>query len=436
MKIIQEVNKLIKQQTIQNGIKYRYSKYCLINKKDNYRAIYNFINDCAIIIDTKKVTRDIKSFLIKNWFLVPEDFNEFELAKQLKEQRISNKKDIKIKNLTTFTILPTTDCNANCAYCFEFGHRKLNMTQKVANDVAEYIYKNKGNNEIKLRWFGGEPLYNQEAIDIICTKLRELNITYSSAMISNGYLVDIENIKKYKDLWKLKTIQITIDGVDDVYNNVKNYINTDDENPFNTVINNIKELIKTNIRVTVRLNVTDNNFNDLKDVVDYMYLTFRNKVLIYCTPIYQLCKDENTTVFENYDKLYLYINKKYKYTPKLKKFIKQGTSCMVNNGHSVVINPLGNISLCEHDIDRRVIGNIYDGIDENAEYIQKYREYLYLEDKCINCKLYPGCLKTPLCEGDGFCNDLKVNMNIKSYKRALNYNLKKFINEQNKKEEQ
>ena len=97
---------------------------------------------------------------------------------------------------------------------------------------------------------------------------------------------------------------------------------------------------------------------------------------------------------------------------------------------------MGNISLCEHDIDKRVIGNIYDGIDQNAEYIQKYREYLYLEDKCPNCILYPICLRPVLCESSGVCNNLKIQKILNKQQQILEYTLKRYIREQNKKEEQ
>lgn len=428
MKIIQEANKSIKQQAYINDTKYRYSKYCLKTQYDKFIIIFNYYNDCCIILDNSELkTFKIKNFLIKNWFLVPIEFDEFTLAKETKTKRLLKQKNKPIEKIKTFTILPTTDCNANCAYCFEFGHRKLKMTHKVAEDIVEYICKSMiPNTIIKLRWFGGEPLYNQEVIDIICNGLKNKGIEYSSSMISNGYLVDRKNVKNYKNLWKLKTIQITIDGVDEVYNNVKNYINTDDENHFMTVIENIDYLLQENIYVSTRLNITENNLNDLLDVVDYLFNRFGKRVSVYAIPIYQLTKEENKTVFDNFNVLNKRIISKYGFKKRVKPYI-QSNSCMVNSGHAVVINPLGNISLCEHDIDRRVIGNIYTGIDQNSEYIQQYREYLYLDDKCTTCKLYPVCLKTPLCEGDGFCNNYKIEKSLTKQKQILNFTLRRYI---------
>ena len=80
------------------------------------------------------------------------------------------------------------------------------MNEKTANDVADYIINaSKGNSDIKLRWFGGEPLYNAKIIDIICRKLKNCNVSYTSEIISNGYLFDDENVFKAASLWNTKS---------------------------------------------------------------------------------------------------------------------------------------------------------------------------------------------------------------------------------------
>lgn len=71
---------------------------------------------------------------------------------------------------------------------------------------------------MRLAWFGGEPLYNAQVIDLICNDLVERGIGYESSMISNGFLFDEKLIKRAAELWRLRQIQITLDGTEGVYN--------------------------------------------------------------------------------------------------------------------------------------------------------------------------------------------------------------------------
>lgn len=47
------------------------------------------------------------------------------------------------------------------------------MSKETAMKVASYISRNRKNEIVSIRWFGGEPLYNQMAIDTICSSLNE-----------------------------------------------------------------------------------------------------------------------------------------------------------------------------------------------------------------------------------------------------------------------
>lgn len=52
-------------------------------------------------------------------------------------------------------------------------------------------------------------------------------------MTSNGYIFNDELVEKAKNEWKLKNIQITLDGTRDVYNKAKNYYSENDSNIYN-----------------------------------------------------------------------------------------------------------------------------------------------------------------------------------------------------------
>lgn len=438
MKIIKnpKLNYIGKQQIIDDK-KYVLSQYTVVKKIDNYSILFNFMTDGCVILDPDDKTKEIKRYLIKNWFLVDENTNLFSKAKEIKESKISSIRNKPIENIRSYIILPTTDCNANCSYCFEVGSRKLKMTTKIADDVVNFIDRtyDKNKEEIKIRWFGGEPLYNSEIIDYIVNKLNERGIKFYSSIITNGYLISDEIVNKFNNLWNIRSCQITLDGIHDIYNDTKNYIY--DTDCFEIVSNNIYRLLNNNVNVSIRLNSTENNTQDLLDTVDYLYETFgkRKNLTVYVFPVYQFFSEKPKLALDNSEIVQKRISQTFGWKRKLRSLLTDGTKCMANNARSIVINPLGKLSLCEHDVDRNQIGDIYTGINQEHELIKKYREYQYHEDLCPTCKLYPSCLMGKMCESDSNCSKEKIEFNLRRIIRSMNVLLRKHIREIQKKEE-
>lgn len=424
--VLQQPNKGIKIQKIDNAVNYRLCKYTIITKtKYNdiyYTCVYNTLNDACIIYDT--YTDKIRDYSIKNWFLVPEDFNEYEFAKELKEAR--NVKTQTKQNISNFVILTTTDCNANCYYCFEAGVKKHSMTPKVAEDVAEFIMKESSGKNVSLKWFGGEPLFNQSAIDNITAILRNNEIKYKSSMITNGYLFNELFLENYKKLWKLKKVQITLDGINEYYNAIKDYIYKDDTNPFETVISNIELLIKNKINVSIRLNVTLDNFEELKNTIDYLYKRIgKNKYFsVYAHGVFQLENERPEEIYPLIEEIHNYIFNKFGYNAKLKPLIKS-RFCLADNPTSCIIMPTGKIGICEHYIDDNIMGDIYNGI-HNTDVIKKFNKPAQYE-YCKCCKFYPSCNMLKHCGDEIECNKYKIHEKIFVFNQLLFKQLKQYI---------
>lgn len=428
--VLQHPNSKIALQQVDN-VKYRVSKYTIITKtnynNEQYACIYNTINDACIIYKT--FTPEVKEYAITNWFLVPEDFNEYEFAKGLKESRKANRKAIK-ENIKNFTIITTTDCNANCYYCFEAGVKKHSMTPKVAEDVAEFIIKESNGQPVKLNWFGGEPLFNQLAIDTITSILYNEEISYTSTIISNGYLFNELFLERYKQLWNLKRVQITLDGINEYYNAIKDYIYKDDINPFETVISNIKMLIDYGIRVNIRLNVTLDNTQELKDTIDYIYDVFgkTRKLNIYAHAVFQLERECPEQIHPLTEEIHKYIINKFGCKKKLKPLIKR-SFCMADNESSCTITSTGKVGLCEHYVDDELIGDIYNGI-QNIDTIKKFNEPAEF-NYCEHCKFYPSCNLLKHCGDISECNEHKIHEKIFILNQLLFKRLKQYIKHNN-----
>ena len=219
---------------------------------------YGFILQGEADFDT-----ECGAFFYRNYFLVSDDISEFDTAKNVREVMDLLKKPVKAPN--SYTILTTTDCNARCFYCYEIGCEKINMTEDTARKVLARIERDFSvhKKEVKLHWFGGEPLFNASVIDVITEGLKKKVIPFSSQMVSNGYLFDETMVKKASETWNLKTVQITLDGTEEVYNRRKAYIYKG-VNAFERVLHNLELIADAGIEISIRLNMDAGNIADLR----------------------------------------------------------------------------------------------------------------------------------------------------------------------------
>lgn len=149
-------------------------------------------------------------------FIVDEGIDENFVLETIRTRARYYDSDIKM-----LTIAPTLACNARCFYCYEQGVEFKTMSTDVALALVEYIDKNCHDRKLTLTWFGGEPLLAKNIIDYITQALITRGIEITSVITTNGYLVDEETIEKAKGSWNIRRFQITIDGIGNEYNKIK-----------------------------------------------------------------------------------------------------------------------------------------------------------------------------------------------------------------------
>lgn len=213
MKTLLEANKnvlaLLGEQKIDTSLKYRAIHFCVAEKvdEDKINIFNNMTKEVCVLTNDEfeqfsNINLDNKNVLelVKRWFIVPENFNELKTFDQIRDLYLGIKNSESGNSLNSFTIVPTTDCNARCFYCYENGCRKYSMDEKTAHDAASFVTNNISSNKVHLRWFGGEPLVGAKTIDIICQDLHDAGVEISSDIISNGYLFDEAMVKKATNL--------------------------------------------------------------------------------------------------------------------------------------------------------------------------------------------------------------------------------------------
>ncbi len=411
-------------------------KYCLLCYSiqlvcEDGMLVLNTISGELILLD-KNETERWKAMpalyepwmdeLIRKHFLVPEETDAVQIVENLRKiLLLLNKKS----DIVNYTILPTSACNARCFYCYECGDPHITMTEETASKVVSFIEAHNGGKPIRIRWFGGEPLIGANRITQICKELRERNIKYSSRMVSNGYLFDEKMVYLAAEEWKLKHIQITLDGTEEIYNKVKAYKSVSD-NPFLRVLRNIELLLEKDISVDIRLNLGSHNYEDLTELVAQISYYFPDKqhLNVYSHLLFRDCgfepvhfsQSELQQLLSAQELLEERIYECGLFTSSEELLSLKRCQCMANDDASVLINPQGLLGKCEHYAFDHLVGDLSCGVTDKEQVMYwKERETL---PNCRKCSFYPSCLRLKKCDPQLYCYDLFLK--AKKKKAILN----------------
>ena len=163
---------------VKPGCVYRWSCFTVPYTHNDRRYIFN--NFSKVCFDVEPDELDLRtdarftseqavadenlSALVSDLFLVPEDEDEavsYEKYSAMFRAMRTNK-----KGYSSYTILPTTACNARCFYCFEEGMKFVTMSDETVSQTIEFIKKTRNpGNPVNFAWFGGEPLAGERIID-------------------------------------------------------------------------------------------------------------------------------------------------------------------------------------------------------------------------------------------------------------------------------
>lgn len=435
---------------VNNEIEYRLMQYVSKYELDKGYVLVNNITSAMVHVWKSEYMHlfekgwhnDYMRFLKENFFLVPLDYKDFEECEKVRERFLPYlDKTTCFANPNNFTILSTTECNARCFYCYEKGRAQFPMTDEIAHKVADFITNICDRSKpVSIGWFGGEPTFNTKPMDIIYDKLIEEGISYKSTMISNAYLIDEELCKKFVDKYKIYHIQVTIDGLGNKYNRIKNYIYKTDESAFDIVMDNIERMLKAGISVSIRMNLDLHNYESLKHLVYFLrnrFNSYGNLLHPYVYPIFEETierDDEHRAKVFRYLEEIMYILDECNFTNQIQ--FKSGLKlqhCMVDSTDSILIGPKGDIGLCEHYTTDHFFSHIDNYQEKDWDVIKSFREYLKPNELCKTCPLLPGCLRIDLCQDLKICDKYTQKWKIIEHRMAarnivLNYFNNRFNN--------
>lgn len=342
-------------------------------------------------------------------FLISDDYDELAFLESLRIKTLEANDDTP----SYYIICPTTGCNARCYYCFEKGTVQKRMDECTTKAVAEYILKHHDSEHLVIQWFGGEPLLEPQTISYIADYLNSAGVNFDSKIITNGYLLSDEIINNAVNRWRVRIIQITIDDLNEKYNQIKDYTYKN-VNPFEIVMHNIQSCLEANLNIRIRINFNPLEYNKAVTTVDYLRNRFGNRpnFFVYLAPIDSkdipaitdgftslqkhplialLDAEKDFCSFGNYDKktekgnAYDAILRKYYLTP-------IPTSCYGGCESSLTIDSMGNIFNCHRLLGHEEYssGNVFTGRVKN-EIAKIYSNPIISDERCCTCNLLPIC---------------------------------------------
>lgn len=400
------------------------SAYNIIQQiDDSHYVIFNSISGIIKML-TNEQYQDYTNgqYLYFSPFYVDDDTNEMQNVRQRRESYINKKKDY-----IRFTILPTFECNANCAFCFENTYSRKTMSKAEVEQTILFIksqaikYK-----KLRIHWFGGEPMVALPIMYRITSELLEFcayhDISYKACIGTNLSLINENNyLSIIRDL-HIDTIEFAFDGNGSHHNFTKNYRNKNFD-AFNHNLRMLDILVKNNITTIVRLNSTKANIDELlqlSDTLCYKYYKYNNfKIYLAVIVSTDLYKENNNLIFPTeYSKHYLqffHILQQHGAGMEVYPLNQNANFCYGTNPNSIVIGSDGTLTKCvaSPSLKSQAIGDIWSGVKKDTVY-QRWIHYNVI-DECYKCPLFPqclgGCINDLLCKSISPCKKEKYYLN-------------------------
>ena len=423
-------NFIIESYSNSDAKKYKWSDFNVIRIESSETLVYNTFSKSLVLLSwdiRHRQIEDLRSDEVQILYSCNIIVN-IDLDEQVKYWEIHHllrQIEYSTHAINRYNILTTTEYNARCFYCFEDGVDIKTMSSRTAEQVATYIYNNSLNTEmVELRWFGGEPLVNYKAIDIICSNLQKMGQPFYSTISSNGTLIGLPHIYNSLKKWNFKKVRLSFDGLKEEHNRRKNYPSIPDA--YTVTLENVDKLIAIGVETSIRLTFDENNLNDIFKVAEMLIKRYKDNKLV---KVYSRCIFEKLTTiaannnlaqvkklveFKEFIDSLLFKNGLYDET-KWQPIGYQPSFCAANNPNAVVIDPMGRLTSCETITpNTQFWGDITNGVTDDNEK-NRWIEITPIKEKCKTCHFLPSCTTFSLCPNDYYDCIERANNSYQNY---------------------
>jgi len=357
---------------------------------------------------TDILSKDEMSLIVDNGFLLDASIDELEMVKYRYYRGVFDNKRL------TLTIIPTTDCNFACPYCFEQNKSHQRLTDTDIDEIKKYLSREL--REIKPEAFayslyGGEPLLCMDIIEKVSYEIsaicRDLGIKREKDYIlTNGYLLT-ERMAERMLKANIGRLQISIDGNMAEHNTTRRLKNG--AGTFREVLNAIYVSEKYFSQVDVRINTNKGNYPGVAELIEKEPIFRSPKVSISIGNLRQYMggemeRQEDTDCFTGkehqqiqqaiYDIIKRTGGKDFKLEDRSHAFYTKLNYCGADQQKTVFIGPGGAIYKCAERTDPgEEVGHIKDGmIVPNARFWEWFQNNPFRDGTCSSCIYLPICM--------------------------------------------
>ncbi|MBQ9007639.1 MAG: SPASM domain-containing protein [Atopobiaceae bacterium] len=322
------------------------------------------------------------------------------------------------------TVCPTARCNFACPYCFQEPD-SADMAIETQDALKRFVEKRLAAgsfNEIRVDWFGGEPLLVPDIVERLSGELLALadrfGISYKALVHTNGYLFTQESADMLERCRVTKVI-VTVDGdraAHDATRHLKNGGPT-----YDRIMGNL-EALHTGMTVHVRCNVHAGNIgclDALRDRVEAM--AARNGTAMRVVPaavranLVAAERGDTTSLIDA--ESFARVLRDFGEVERRQAFTAADGVCPIVRLNELYVDARGEIYPSCHTIagnDAYVLGSVLseNPIDWDAAAQKLADEFAFPDDQpeCLTCKLLPccygGCPWTRRSMGDARCPEI------------------------------
>lgn len=388
----------------------------LVQLNEDYMHVLNNIEELTEAQKEQKA--EVINALKNKGFIVDADTDQKVLLKHK-----YNKAKYFDKRLS-LTLAPTLNCNFACSYCYE-NNEKGKMSEQTQLNIYRFVEKKIASiKELRLTWYGGEPLLAKEIVFGFSEKLKKLcienNVKLTILMVSNGYLIDDATVRRLKEM-NLNQVQITLDGPAEVHNKRRPLVSG--KGTFNKILTNIIKLRAAGINTVIRVNIDKSNAAHIHRLLDVLEENNLKDIRVY---LGHVIDENNNKVCDSYLNLQDYSETVLIFNKALQErgFKSSGNYprqklnyCGADHINSFVINYDGTLYKCWLDVGLtdKSFGNINALDNINLSKSIKYMSYDVFEyEKCKTCNILPvcmgGCPHAALKNNQPSCDSMKFTL--------------------------
>ncbi|HKN19411.1 MAG TPA: geopeptide radical SAM maturase [Dissulfurispiraceae bacterium] len=360
-----------------------------------------------LAIDQETITEAEKASLQRPGFIV-DDIEQERTDMAGFTERVSS-----LSRIFYVKLVMNLDCNLACAYCFE-GSRKgrLYMSGSTADLFAEFVKGRLSPNkkEIRVTFYGGEPLLSSRRIIYIAARLKDLaeekGIDFGFSLVTNGTLLTREIVDQLKPLG-LRTASVTLDGPGDIHDRYRPF--TSGKGSFATILANIKAVCDMT-GIQIGGNYTRENFCQFPRLLDCLMENGLTPERISDIRFDPVTGESDEFVLPDFREACLsmdepWLNEASVYLREeiLRRGYRVGrivpVVCMMEQQDNLVVNYNGDIYKCAGLIGRKefCVGDLNTGI---KDFHLSHNLDNWKNERCLSCAYLPLCF--------GGCRYLKL----------------------------